>query len=278
MSRNILRGFNLIGVFLIGGLMMAPLACAAETHTIFIEDLGPPYGEFFPNLVTIQKGDTVRWWAQSNEHEHTVVADDLSWRHEDKFLRWQWERQFDTAGEFRFHCDLHSTPGRDPAAFENGIVTVLEDGDNGTPFEINSGVSDAWFNPLTDGQGFFIIVWEDSNLVFLSWFTFDSVRPPEDATAIFGGAGQRWVTALGPYEGDTATLDVYLSTGGVLDSDEPPVITDQSPIGTITIEWTGCNSGTLTYNFPSLQLSGTIPIERIVLDNVAACEAAQPQQ
>ena len=80
---------------------------------------------------------------------------------------------------------------------------------------------------------------------------------------------------MGGYEGDTATLDVFLSTGGVLDSPEPPVVTDQTPIGTITIKWTSCNSGTLTYNIPSLNLMGTIPIERIVLDNVAACESGQ---
>jgi len=142
--------------------------------------------------------------------------------------------------------------------------------------EINDAIGDAWFNPLTNGQGFFIVVWEQSQLVYLSWFTFDSVRPSNDATADFGGPGQRWVTALGPYDGDTATLDVYLSTGGVLDSEEPPVFTDQNPIGTITIKWTSCNSGVLTYDIPSLMLFGTIPIERIVQDKVPACEAAQP--
>ena len=140
---------------------------------------------------------------------------------------------------------------------------------------INSGMSDAWFDPTTDGQGFFIIVWENSNLMYLSWFTFDTERPAEDVTAIFGGPGQRWVTALGAYEGDTATLDVFLSTGGVLDSTEPPVVTDQTPIGTIIIQWTSCNAGTLTYSLASLGLSGSIPIERIVTDNVPACEAGQ---
>ena len=193
-------------------------------------------------------------------------------------LRWEWERQFDTPGEVRYHCDIHSAPGRDIDVFENGLITISEDDTNGPSFQINSAVSDAWFNPQTDGQGFFVIVWEESGLVFLSWFTFDATRPPEDVAAILGDAGHRWVTALGPYDGDTASLDVYLSTGGVLDSAEPPVVTDQTPIGTITIVWTGCNSGTLTYDFPSLQLSGNIPIERIVLDNVAACEAAQPVQ
>lgn len=278
MNNSIIRAMNLIGTAVACSLIIWPLSLVAETQTIFIDDMTGAGGEFIPNSVTIKPGDTVRWWAQSNEHEHTVVADDLSWRHEDQFLRWQWERQFDTPGEVRFHCDIHSSPGRDIDVFENGIIIVTEDDNNAPPFLITSAVSDSWFNPLTDGQGFFIIVWEDIKLIFLSWFTFDTVRPPDDVTAILGDAGQRWVTALGPYEGDTATLDVFLSNGGVFDSVDPPVVTDQTPIGTITIKWTSCNSGTLTYDFPSLQLSGSIPIERIVLDNVAACEADQPQR
>ncbi len=73
-------------------------------------------------------------------------------------------------------------------------------------FGINAAISDAWFFPDTAGQGFFIIVWEDSKLVFLAWFTYDTERPPEDVTAFLGEPGHRWLTALGPYEGDTALL------------------------------------------------------------------------
>jgi len=142
-------------------------------------------------------------------------------------------------------------------------------------FQINAAISDAWFFPPTSGQGFFIIIWEDRKEVFLSWFTYDTQRPPEDVTAILGEPGHRWLTALGPYEGDTALLEVFLSSGMVLDSAVPPVTTDQLEGATIEIVWTGCNEGLVKYNIPSLGLSGEIPIERIVLDNVAACEAAQ---
>jgi PKD repeat protein len=143
---------------------------------------------------------------------------------------------------------------------------------------INSGMTDAWFNPLTDGQGMLIIVWDNIKYVFMAWFTFDTERPSPDVEAILGEPGHRWLTAAGPFDGDTATLSVYLSSGGVFDSAQPPVVTDQTPIGTATIKWTGCNAATLTYDIPSLELMGEIPIERIVLENVPLCEAGQNNQ
>ena len=144
-------------------------------------------------------------------------------------------------------------------------------------FQINAGMSDAWFNPETAGQGFFIIVWEDSKLVFLAWFTYDTERPPEDVTAILGESGHRWLTALGPFEGDTALLDTFLSSGMIFDSAEPPVTTEQLEGATIEIVWTDCKTGLVKYNIPSLGLMGEIPIQRIVEDKVPACEAAQAQ-
>ena len=139
------------------------------------------------------------------------------------------------------------------------------------PFFINAGITDAWFFPVTAGQGFFIIVWEDIKTIFLAWFTYDVERPPEDVTAMLGEPGHRWITAQGHFEGDTATLDVFVSSGGVFDAETPPVET--IPDGTMVIRFIGCNEGLLSYHIESLNLSGEVPIERIVLDNVPLCEA-----
>jgi len=38
-------------------------------------------------------------------------------------------------------------------------------------------------------------------------------------------------------------------------------------------EFDDCNKGSVTYEITSLGISGEIPIERIVLDNVSLCEA-----
>jgi plastocyanin len=217
-------------------------AVAAVTHNVSVRN-----NFFEPNDLTIEVGDTVRWTNSSGFHD--VTADDGSWASETS-SSWTYERTFNSVEEVRYYCTVHSTPGQNINTRMNGRINVVQA--DGPGFLVNPGLSDAWFNPLTDGQGFFIIVWEDIQNIFLSWFTYDTERPPGDVTAHLGEPGHRWLTALGPYDGDS--------------------------IGTITIVWTGCNAGLLSYDLPDLDLMGDIPIERIVLDNVPACEAAQGSQ
>jgi len=243
---------------------LQPIAAIAATHDVSIVGFS-----FRPNNLTIAVGDTVRW--TNNGGSHDVRADNGAWASDIGFTTYS--RTFNTAEEIFYHCSVHSSPGQNIDTSMNGRINVVAA--DGPGFVINSGLSDAWYFPETGGQGFFIIVWEDIQQVFLSWFTYDTERPPEDVTAILGEPGHRWLTAQGAYEGDTATLNVSLTEGGVFDAAQPPATTDPAPVGTMTIVWTGCNEGLLSYSLPGLGLTGDIPIERIVLDNVPACEAAQ---
>lgn len=159
-------------------------------------------------------------------------------------------------------------------AHQNGGIYLISDGEVvAENFQINAGLNDAWFNPDTNGQGFLITVFEESGVVFLAWFTYDVERPPEEVSALLGEPGHRWLTAQGPFSGDTATLDIFVSSGGVFDSGVPAV--EIVSIGTMTIKWTNCTAAVLTYDIPSLGLTGQIPLERIVLDNVMLCEIMQ---
>lgn len=144
-----------------------------------------------------------------------------------------------------------------------------------TPFRINPGLNDAWYNPATNGQGFFITVFPQSSSVFLAWFTYDTVRPVDGGAAVLGEPGHRWITAQGPFDGDTAQLTVFITRGGVFDQPLPMPMTDQAGDGSMTIEWADCTQGLLTYAIDSLGISGDIPIERIAPDNVALCESLQ---
>jgi hypothetical protein len=73
-------------------------------------------------------------------------------------------------------------------------------------FQINPGLNDAWYYKPTDGQGFFITVFPDLGYVSLAWFTYDTELPPVDAVANLGDPGHRWLTALGPFEGNKAVM------------------------------------------------------------------------
>lgn len=148
---------------------------------------------------------------------------------------------------------------------------------DGLAFRITNGINDAWYNPATSGQGFLITAFPEIRQMFVAWFTYDVERPPEDVTSILGDPGHRWLTAQGPYEGDTATLTIYLTEGGVFDAAEPEATNDGVGDGTLTIEFVDCTAGLVTYQIDSPEVSGSIPIQRITTDNVALCETLSAQ-
>jgi hypothetical protein len=137
-------------------------------------------------------------------------------------------------------------------------------------FSISAGLNDAWYHPATAGQGFFLTVYEDIPLVFLAWFTFDTERPSQTVTANLGEPGHRWLTAQGPFDGNRAVLDVFVSEGGVFDSGEPQPGTRID--GMMELIFEDCSAGIVNYEIDSLGLQGSIPIQRVANDNLALCE------
>ncbi|HMB60802.1 MAG TPA: CARDB domain-containing protein [Xanthomonadales bacterium] len=166
--------------------------------------------------------------------------------------------------------DIDDENNANNTGVDNVAITVVPSG-GGDDFLINEGLNDAWFNPLTPGQGFFITVFPDIQMMFVAWFTFETQRPPANVEAILGEPGHRWLTAFGPYSGDSALLDVELTQGGTFDSATPAVT--QGPDGTLEVDFTGCNEGMIHYELTAANISGDIPIERIAVDNVPFCEA-----
>jgi len=142
------------------------------------------------------------------------------------------------------------------------------------PFVMNAGLNDAWFNPLTDGQGFFITIFPELGVVTLAWFTYDTELPAVDATANLGDAGHRWLTATGTIEGDTSVMNIDITSGGLFDTSTVIQHTDPSGSdGTVTLTFENCNSGLIEYDILSTGQQGSIPIQRIAGDNIALCEA-----
>jgi hypothetical protein len=148
-----------------------------------------------------------------------------------------------------------------------GAAYVFTDPTLNLPQLINSGTSDAWFDDRTPGQGFLVSVFPDIQQMFVAWFTYDLERPPEGVEAMIGEPGHRWLTAQGPYEGNTASLTIYLTEGGVFDAAEPPASNDGIGDGTMTIEFANCEEGLVTYEIFSPDVSGEIPIQPILADS-----------
>ena len=141
-------------------------------------------------------------------------------------------------------------------------------------FKINPGLNDAWYDPDTNGQGFFITVFPDIAYVSLAWFTYDTELPPLDATAHLGDAGHRWLTAVGPIVDNQSVMNIEMTSGGLFDSSAEITRTDPpGSDGTLILTFDGCNSGTVEYDIPSINRQGIVPIQRVAGDNIVLCEA-----
>ena len=143
-------------------------------------------------------------------------------------------------------------------------------------FSINAGLYDAWNDPMTDGQGFFITVFPDLGLVTLSWFTYDTELPPMDATANLGDPGHRWFNAAGLIQegSNQVIMDIDFTSGGIFDTYTEIEHTDPpGSAGTIILTFDSCNSATIEYDILSINQQGTVPIRRVADDNIVICEA-----
>jgi hypothetical protein len=149
-----------------------------------------------------------------------------------------------------------------------GMNTRTAVGQNEAEFQINPGLSGAWFNPETSGQGFVLEVFPDIKQVFMAWFTYNTTQPGQGTQAEVGDPAHRWLTAQGPYEGNTANLSVFLTTGGIFDDSSPVTNT---PEGTITLTFQDCTAGTVDYSLTAAAASGSMSISRPANDNVALC-------
>jgi hypothetical protein len=137
---------------------------------------------------------------------------------------------------------------------------------------IHAGMADAWYDPATAGQGFFVSVYPDIKIVFLAWFTFDTERPGLNVSATLGEPGHRWLTAQGLYANGVAFLDVVMTSGGEFDS-STPVVDNDAGYGTMTVGWEDCEYATLNYDLKVPDLQGTIELQRVASDRVDLCEA-----
>jgi hypothetical protein len=134
------------------------------------------------------------------------------------------------------------------------------------------GLTGSWYEPATSGQGFEVEVFPAAGagpgFVQVSWFTYDTVS---------GGADrQRWYTMSGPIGGGAAAapLTIYRNTGGNFNA---APVTTATVVGTATLRFDTCTSGTLDYAFTDgTGRTGSIPLTRLTQNVTCASGTARP--
>ncbi|KAA3638788.1 MAG: hypothetical protein DWP95_11870 [Proteobacteria bacterium] len=144
-------------------------------------------------------------------------------------------------------------------------------------FQINAGLSGAWFNPETNGQGIYLEVLPSVNMLISAWFSYDLLPPETRHKNGIGASEHRWFTMEGQYNEDTVESILILTEGGLFDSGEP---VNYSLYGSVSIKFSSCNRAVMSYEIIEPAISGSIPLQRQSDANLALCQqlAAQANQ
>lgn len=223
--------------------------------------------QFTPNDIVIHTGDTVHFVNSSGVHN--IVADDGAYTSGNpQGAPFSFDHTYSTAGEFRVYCAVHSAPGQNINTAMNARITVQP---AAPTFAINQGISGAWFNPTTPGQGFLIDVRPSDNFIFIAWFTYEAETPGVPILKV-GSNDQRWLTAQGNFTGAGAQLPIFNTTGGQFNG---PRGTTTTQVGTMNVNFSSCTAGTLTYTLPN-NLTGQIALQRVLPGTESLCQQLSP--
>lgn len=115
-------------------------------------------------------------------------------------------------------------------------------------FEIDFGLSGAWYNPETPGQGWMLDVSPTDTLFFAAWFTWQ------------GEGGYDWYTVQGSYAGDSAVVPLLRTTGGRFNHPAP---TEIEVVGEAEFRFQDCNQGELRVRFDDEIEPEVMPLYRL---------------
>ena len=126
-------------------------------------------------------------------------------------------------------------------------ITELKGAVDGSDL-ITAGLSGAWYNVDTPGQGFAFDISPQLNLFFGGWFTWTGTAGEYD-----------WLTVQGGFSGNTATLPIFRTSGGQF-NDSRPVETVE--VGTAEFVFSSRTQGQVTIEFTGSGTRTVIPLQR----------------
>lgn len=120
---------------------------------------------------------------------------------------------------------------------------------------INAGLSGAWHNNLTPGQGLLIDVIPANNSVFSGWFTY---KPDSELSS-----NQYWFTLQGNYNGSVAELIIYETKNGLFSQSSN---IENEAIGFATLVFESCTQAYFEYTLDKYDHSAGMIINRVTPD------------
>ena len=139
---------------------------------------------------------------------------------------------------------------------------VLKGGDTPTAYftvtqsstSVDGYMSGNWYDPVRSGQGIQLEITDQNNTALAVWFVFG----PD--------GGQNWIYAQGTYDTTkaTVTLPATMKTCAKFPPLFKPSDVQTTSWGTITLAFTDCNNGTLSWNstLPGYGI-GSMPLSRL---------------
>ncbi len=162
-------------------------------------------------------------------------------------------------GEFPLYTyDEGNNPQQSNPVLASNVVEITRAYVLSEQFQITPGLSGAWFNPDTNGQG-----------IYLEVLPIDTEHPDASVPSTIGAAGNRWLTASGNFQGNQFVGSVFKTSGGLFDN---PTAVSNTNIGDIILTFTNCGLAEMSYVLDDSGLTNTINIQRISGSNIDFCE------
>ncbi len=239
-------------------LLTAAGTLSAANHNVTVGGTGL---RFTPNVLTIQRGDTVTFSNAGGVHNVASQAGGFRCANScsgsganASSSSWVAVVTFNEVGNFDFFCDVHGAPGEGMA----GSLTV-----EGTPAPppLTAGYTGTWYDPAQSGHGIFVEILP-GDLMLAYWFTFT----PDGQQAWFGGVGN--------VVGNTVSMPVVRSTGGRFIPNFDPAQVVRTDWGTLNFTFTDCNNGRVDFNSVIGFGTGSMLLKRLTLPAGLTCPSA----
>jgi hypothetical protein len=127
----------------------------------------------------------------------------------------------------------------------------------------NLGMTGAWYDPFTSGQGMFIDMVQrvqGADEVIIGWYTYDPTVAPLD----YANSRQHWYVIQGAITGVVNRLIIYETSNGVFG--ERPYNVINTPVGTVDLTFHSCFSASFAYTLTDSdgnEHTDVIPLTRL---------------